>query len=625
MRFMAALAAVCLPFSLGAQVRYNPLNRQNLIDVKTLLGFSLDESTPPTNGQVWTYSSATGKIYWATPPGAGGGEVNTASNVGTAGVGMFDAKSGVDLQFRKLNALTARIAIALDAANKKIDFDIPIQMSVSSDGSGLKLAGDVASPGNNRYYGTDGSGTKGWFSIQNPAAFSFTSPPFTNSAGVIGLAYSSSATPGYPVEANDSRLSNNRNPTAHAVNHQHGGSDEVATATPAANAVPKAGGGGKLGSGWLPDPTISTLGGVRSAVCNPTSEKVSAINTDGTVTCSTDQTSAGGGVSTSALTDLAGTKTSATVLNIGANCSTSAPCRVGFGTAAKTFTAAGTLTISGTSAGGTAHCWVDDNGIQCGHNSATTITGSGISVQTGITTMGYGWPIGSFTWTANVWDTVTAAMDKRMFAGFPAARPGADGSLVVTRTPGGWDEWSLANPKYIVIAAPLASANSNAGAAGGGWTHGVANTWYGGTQPFVHYAKSSPAASVYIFRMPEIWNGGQIKANLTAITSNNVNGGPRTWAFGIRVACLDDDAVVNTATYNAQGVQTVSMPNTSAVIHQRRFSILSGGAAGQFPLTGCAPNSYVKLELNRDVANGAESSQNEPAGIQDMQLLIPVL
>lgn len=38
---------------------------------------------------------------------------------------------------------------------------------------------------------------------------------------------------------------------AHAAQHQNGGSDEVATATPAANAIPKAGADGTLAAGWL--------------------------------------------------------------------------------------------------------------------------------------------------------------------------------------------------------------------------------------------------------------------------------------------------------------------------------------------------------------------------------------
>ena len=38
----------------------------------------------------------------------------------------------------------------------------------------------------------------------------------------------------------------------HDQTHEHGGRDEVATATPAANAIPKAGATGTLASSWLP-------------------------------------------------------------------------------------------------------------------------------------------------------------------------------------------------------------------------------------------------------------------------------------------------------------------------------------------------------------------------------------
>ncbi len=37
------------------------------------------------------------------------------------------------------------------------------QMSIDSDSSGLKLDNDSASPGNSKLYGTNGSGTKGWY------------------------------------------------------------------------------------------------------------------------------------------------------------------------------------------------------------------------------------------------------------------------------------------------------------------------------------------------------------------------------------------------------------------------------------------------------------------------------
>ena len=49
-----------------------------------------------------------------------------------------------------------------------------------------------------------------------------------------------------------------RTPVAHAAAHQNGGADEIATAAPAANAIPKAGGTGALDSGWIPDGAPTT-------------------------------------------------------------------------------------------------------------------------------------------------------------------------------------------------------------------------------------------------------------------------------------------------------------------------------------------------------------------------------
>jgi hypothetical protein len=44
------------------------------------------------------------------------------------------------------------------------------QMSVDADGSGLKLSGDSSSPGNNKMYGTNGSGVKGWYDAASGGA-----------------------------------------------------------------------------------------------------------------------------------------------------------------------------------------------------------------------------------------------------------------------------------------------------------------------------------------------------------------------------------------------------------------------------------------------------------------------
>ena len=70
-------------------------------------------------------------------------------------------------------------------------------------------------------------------------------------------------TTGTTAQGDDSRFTNARTPTAHAASHQHGGSDEVATATAGANAIPKAGAGGTLATGWLPAATTGARGVVQ--------------------------------------------------------------------------------------------------------------------------------------------------------------------------------------------------------------------------------------------------------------------------------------------------------------------------------------------------------------------------
>jgi hypothetical protein len=122
------------------------------------------------------------------------------------------------------------------------------------------------------------------------------------------------------VTTDDARLTDARTPTAHASSHQPGGGDEIAEEIAAAGGIPKAASNGKLDSSWisqasvaqfesllevqgsnvngpvdpsvLPNPTASTKGGVIAKTCTGT-QKVSALATDGTLTCSEDQDSGG--------------------------------------------------------------------------------------------------------------------------------------------------------------------------------------------------------------------------------------------------------------------------------------------------------------------------------------------
>jgi hypothetical protein len=57
----------------------------------------------------------------------------------------------------------------------------------------------------------------------------------------------------------------------HAGQHKHGGSDEVAQSAPGANAIPKAGAGSTLSTGWLPQATESAKGALEIPTLTETS------------------------------------------------------------------------------------------------------------------------------------------------------------------------------------------------------------------------------------------------------------------------------------------------------------------------------------------------------------------
>ena len=101
--------------------------------------------------------------------------------LGGTGATVFTADRCV-----KVNSTGTALEASSAACEAALTFSLPLsrssntvslltQMSVTSDSSGVKLNNDAASPGNSKYYGTNGSGTKGFHDLPAGGVTSFNS------------------------------------------------------------------------------------------------------------------------------------------------------------------------------------------------------------------------------------------------------------------------------------------------------------------------------------------------------------------------------------------------------------------------------------------------------------------
>lgn len=81
-----------------------------------------DATTPGTSKYYGTDGTGTKGYY--NLPGGGSGEANTATNIGTAGIGVFKQKTGVNLEFKKINAANNKVVITDDTANDEVDITV---------------------------------------------------------------------------------------------------------------------------------------------------------------------------------------------------------------------------------------------------------------------------------------------------------------------------------------------------------------------------------------------------------------------------------------------------------------------------------------------------------------------
>ncbi|WP_414575322.1 hypothetical protein [Anabaena sp. CCY 9402-a] len=105
-------------------------------------GVTVDDSAK-ANGRVLKFNSGTNTLIYADDllGEAGGGEANTASNVGVGGVGIFKQKAGVNFELRNINAGSNRITVTLDATNNEVDIDVnQANLTLTSIGGTLSIA-----------------------------------------------------------------------------------------------------------------------------------------------------------------------------------------------------------------------------------------------------------------------------------------------------------------------------------------------------------------------------------------------------------------------------------------------------------------------------------------------------
>jgi hypothetical protein len=92
------------------------------ISIKTKSGGALS-SGDITAGSIYLLKYNSTQAAWQIigdggTGGGGGGETNTASNTGTVGTGIFKQKSGVDLEFYKINPLNNKVSVALNGTDR---------------------------------------------------------------------------------------------------------------------------------------------------------------------------------------------------------------------------------------------------------------------------------------------------------------------------------------------------------------------------------------------------------------------------------------------------------------------------------------------------------------------------
>ncbi len=138
------------------------------------------------NGEVPSYAIIVGGVQYNGATGtSGGGDTVKGGIITTLGTGGYTNEDAQDAVGTILTD-TDTVNTTYNDGTPSMTFDVRYQMSITSDSSGIKLSGDSATPGNSKLYGTDGSGTKGWYA--QPSAGATTLDALENEASVASAA-----------------------------------------------------------------------------------------------------------------------------------------------------------------------------------------------------------------------------------------------------------------------------------------------------------------------------------------------------------------------------------------------------------------------------------------------------
>jgi trimeric autotransporter adhesin len=148
-------------------------------DATTASPLELDGDVTSPGANMVYGTNASGIKGWY-PAGGGGGGGGTVTNIAT-GSGL----TGGPITTSGTLSLSTGSLASLGLANTAIQPSEVID-SVTWNGTALQLVNDSATPGNSMYYGTNGTGTKGFFALPSPGTGTVTSVAAGSAHIVIG-------------------------------------------------------------------------------------------------------------------------------------------------------------------------------------------------------------------------------------------------------------------------------------------------------------------------------------------------------------------------------------------------------------------------------------------------------